>query len=31
MQKFKVEIKEIPIDLLDENTGQLPDVPENPR
>ena len=31
MQKFSVEIKEIPIDLLDENTGQLPDVPENPR
>ena len=26
-----VEVKEIPIGLLSENTGQIPDVPRNPR
>ena len=31
MQELKVKIKEIPIELIDENTGQIPDVPENPR
>lgn len=33
MENFdlKVEIKEIPISLLSENTGQIPDVPKNPR
>ena len=33
MGKFdlKVKIKEIPIDLIFENTGQIPNVPENPR
>lgn len=28
---LKVEIKEIPISKIFENTGQIPDVPENPR
>ena len=31
MQELKVKIKEIPIELIDENMGQIPDVPENPR
>lgn len=31
MEELKVVIKELPIDLLDENTGQIPDVPANPR
>lgn len=31
MEKFNVEIKELPIELLEENVGQIPDVPENPR
>ena len=29
--ELKVEVKEIPISLLSENTGQIPDVPKNPR
>lgn len=29
--ELKVEIKELPISLLSENTGQIPDVPKNPR
>lgn len=29
--ELKVEIKEIPIGMLSENTGQIPDVPKNPR
>lgn len=29
--ELKVEIREIPISLLSENTGQIPDVPKNPR
>lgn len=29
--ELKVEVKEIPIGLLSENTGQVPDVPRNPR
>lgn len=29
--ELKVEIKELPISLLSENTGQIPDVPRNPR
>lgn len=29
--ELRVEIKEIPISLLSENTGQIPDVPKNPR
>ena len=28
---MKVEIKEIPIEKIFENTGQIPNVPENPR
>ena len=28
---MKVEIREIPISQLSENTGQIPDVPKNPR
>lgn len=28
---LKVEVKDIPIDLVVENTGQIPNVPENPR
>ena len=28
---LRVEVKEIPISLLSENTGQIPDVPKNPR
>ena len=33
MQNFelKVEIMEIPISQISENTGQIPDVPKNPR
>ena len=31
MEKLKVIIKEIPVSLIDENTGQIPGVPENPR
>lgn len=31
MENFNVVIKELPIDLLEENIGQIPDVPENPR
>ena len=31
MNELKVTIKELPIDLLDENDGQIPDVPANPR
>lgn len=33
MQNFdlKVEVKEIPIEKIFENTGQIPNVPENPR
>ena len=29
--ELHVEIREIPIDKIFENTGQIPDVPENPR
>lgn len=29
--ELKVEVKELPIGLLSENTGQIPDVPRNPR
>lgn len=29
--ELKVEVKEIPIGKIFENTGQIPDVPENPR
>ena len=28
---LNVEVKEIPISMLSENTGQIPDVPRNPR
>ena len=28
---LKVEVREIPLSQLSENTGQIPDVPENPR
>lgn len=28
---LKVEVREIPIDKIFENTGQIPGVPENPR
>ena len=28
---LKVEVKELPIGMLSENTGQIPDVPRNPR
>ena len=28
---LKVEVREIPIGMLSENTGQIPDVPRNPR
>ena len=31
MEKLKIIIKEIPVSLIDENTGQIPGVPENPR
>ena len=33
MGKFelKVEVRELPIGMLSENTGQIPDVPRNPR
>ena len=30
-EDFNVEIKELPIDLLVENKGQIPGVPKNPR
>ena len=30
-QELKVIIKELPIGLIDENEGQIPDVPANPR
>ena len=29
--ELKVKVKEIPIGMLSENTGQIPDVPRNPR
>ena len=29
--ELRVEVKEIPISLLSENTGQIPEVPKNPR
>ena len=29
--ELKVDVKEIPIGKIFENTGQIPDVPENPR
>ena len=29
--ELKVEVQDIPIDLVVENTGQIPNVPENPR
>ena len=29
--ELKVEIREIPISMLSENAGQIPDVPKNPR
>ena len=29
--ELKVEVREIPISQLSENTGQIPDVPKNPR
>ena len=29
--KLKVDVKELPIGMLSENTGQIPDVPRNPR
>lgn len=29
--ELKVEVREIPIGMLSENTGQIPDVPKNPR
>lgn len=29
--ELRVEVKELPIDMLSENTGQIPDVPRNPR
>jgi uncharacterized ParB-like nuclease family protein len=29
--ELKVEIKEIPLELIEENTGQIPGVPKNPR
>ena len=29
--ELKVEVREIPLSQLSENTGQIPDVPENPR
>ena len=28
---LKVEVRELPIGMLSENTGQIPDVPKNPR
>ena len=28
---LNVEVREIPISMLSENTGQIPDVPKNPR
>ena len=31
MENLNVVIKELPIELLEENIGQIPDVPENPR
>jgi uncharacterized ParB-like nuclease family protein len=29
--ELRIEVREIPISLLSENTGQIPDVPKNPR
>lgn len=29
--ELRVEVKELPIGMLSENTGQIPDVPKNPR
>ena len=29
--ELKVEVREIPLSQLSENTGQIPDVPKNPR
>ena len=29
--ELRVEVREIPIGMLSENTGQIPDVPRNPR
>ena len=29
--ELKVEVRELPIGMLSENTGQIPDVPRNPR
>ena len=29
--ELRVEVKELPIGMLSENTGQIPDVPRNPR
>lgn len=29
--ELKVEVRELPISMLSENTGQIPDVPRNPR
>ena len=29
--ELKVEVKELPTSLISENTGQIPDVPKNPR
>ena len=29
--ELRVEVKELPIGILSENTGQIPDVPRNPR
>ena len=29
--ELKVEVKELPIGMLSENTGQIHDVPRNPR
>lgn len=31
MKELKVKIEEIALDLIDENVGQIPNVPENPR
>ena len=28
---LRVDVREIPLSQLSENTGQIPDVPENPR
>ena len=31
MKQLKVKVVEIPINLIEENVGQIPDVPANPR